>query len=64
MNCSNTIVKDEELFDIRVVIDARHDADTPDDAMSISAVLLAHQLDISRVVLVDHGVVENNVAIG
>ncbi len=59
----DTVVNEPELVGLRVDVDTGDDADTTNDAAGIAAILAAHQLDGVRVILIEHRVIEDDVAL-
>jgi hypothetical protein len=58
------VVDQPERIQLRIHIDAGDDADAADQAMGIATVLAAHQVDLPGEVLIQHGVVKEQITGG
>jgi len=58
------VIDDPKLIRIRVDIDTRDNPDAFDDPVGIAAVLASHQFDLMRIVLVGHGIIEDQKPVG
>ncbi len=58
----NAIVNDPELVGVGGNVDTRHHPNPFDNGVGIAAVLPSHQFDLDRTLVIQHGVVERQVA--
>ncbi|OQA13842.1 MAG: hypothetical protein BWY63_03347 [Chloroflexi bacterium ADurb.Bin360] len=59
----DAVINNPELIQFRIHIHAGHNPDPTDDPMFVAAILLAHQFNLTGVLLIQHGIIKDHIAL-